>query len=322
MRDGHLIESFLEAMGVERGAADNTLAAYGRDLAEYAGHLEGAGRSVADAGREEVASFVAAMARRGLARTTQARRLSAVRQLHRFLYDEGLRTDDPTSTVDRPKAARPLPKVLSAEEVDRLIEAAHAAAADPEATPAEALGRARFAALLEVLYAAGLRVSELVSLPASVLRGEGRAILVRGKGDKDRLVPFGARAREAVLAYRRRLAESGRHAGSRFLFPASSAEGHLTRQQFARELKLHAAGLGIAADRVSPHVLRHAFASHLLAGGADLRVVQELLGHADIATTQIYTHVLDHRLAALVADHHPLADGAPARPPRFRRDPR
>lgn len=318
MADGHLVEGFLEAMAVERGAAGNTLDAYARDLRDYRDFLADAGRDIASASRDDIAGFMADLAARGLARTTQARRLSAVRQLHRFLYDEGLRGEDPTTTVDRPKAERPLPKVLSADEVDRLLEDAHAAAAEPAAPPAERLRRARFAAMLEVLYSAGLRVSELVSLPAAVMRPDARAMTVRGKGSKERLAPLGARSREAVTLWRTLLKESGRHSGSRFLFPASGEDGHVTRQQFARELKTHAARLGIAPARVSPHVLRHAFASHLLAGGADLRVVQELLGHADISTTQIYTHVLDGRLVQLVADHHPLAAGAGGRgrPPR------
>lgn len=304
---GHLTEAFLEAIAVERAAAENTLAAYGRDLDDYEAFLAGRGRSVADAGRDDVAAFMSALAAAGLARTTQARRLSAVRQLHRFLYAEGRRADDPTTTVDRPKPARALPKVLSMDEVGRMLDTAHVlAAAEPE-DPAEKLRAVRFAALLELLYASGLRVSELVGLPASAVRADTRAIVVRGKGDKERLVPLGERARAAVLAYRALLARSGRFAGSRFAFPAAGAAGHLTRQVFARELKAFAAGLGIPAAKVSPHVIRHAFASHLLSNGADLRVVQELLGHADIATTQIYTHVLEHRLAALVADHHPLA---------------
>ncbi len=309
MSDGHLVDAFLEAMAVERGASANTLDAYGRDLADWRDFLAGRARRVGEAGRDDVEAYMAHLAARAFAAATQARRLSAVRQLHRFLYDEGLAASDPTTTVARPKSVRPLPKVLTHEEVERLLEAAHAAVDDPEAAPQVRLRRARFAAMLEVLYTAGLRVSELVSLPAAVVRGDVRAMTVRGKGDKERLAPLGARSREAVARYRALLKESGRHAGSRFLFPASGAEGHVTRQQFARDLKVHAASLGIAAARVSPHVLRHAFASHLLAGGADLRVVQELLGHADISTTQIYTHVLDRRLVQLVADHHPLAAG-------------
>jgi len=304
----HLTEAFLEALAVERGAAANTLAAYARDLSEYAAFLKARGRTVADAGRADVTAFVADLAARGLARTTQARRLSAVRQLHKFLFAEGRRPDDPTTTVDRPKPARPLPKVLSMDEVGRMLDtAALLAAADTE-KPRDKLRALRFSAMMEVLYASGLRVSELVGLPAAAVRADTRAMTVRGKGGKERLVPLGARGREAVLAYRAALKAAG-GAGGRHLFPAESESGHVTRQAFARELKAFAAGLGIAPAKVSPHVVRHAFASHLLSNGADLRVVQELLGHADIATTQIYTHVLEHRLAALVADHHPLSGG-------------
>lgn len=192
-------------------------------------------------------------------------------------------------------------------EVDRLLTAAEEAAVADHEAPEARLKAVRFAALLEVLYTSGLRVSELVALPVGSIRRDTRAMIITGKGDKERLVPLGKRAREAVLCFRAHLSESGRHKGSRFLFPASSETGHVTRQSFARDLKLHAASLGISADRVSPHVLRHAFASHLLAGGADLRVVQDLLGHADIATTEIYTHVQAERLTALVKGHHPMA---------------
>ncbi|WP_075217309.1 site-specific tyrosine recombinase XerD [Mongoliimonas terrestris] len=307
MADGHLVEAFLEAMSVERAAALNTLSAYARDLEDYRDHLAGRGRDGLSAGRDDVTAYMAHLAGRGFARSSQARRLSAVRQYHKFLYAEGHRADDPTTTVDRPKASRPLPKVLTVAEVDRMLEAAHAAAAAPAEKPADTLRAARFAAMLEVLYASGLRVSELVSLPANAIRADTRAMTVRGKGRKERLVPLGPRARTAVLHHRALQKAAGRHAGSPYAFPASSEAGHVTRQAFARDLKDCAARLGIPAAKVSPHVLRHAFASHLLAGGADLRVVQELLGHADIATTQIYTHVQDERLARLVADHHPLA---------------
>jgi integrase/recombinase XerD len=307
MRDGHLVEAFLEAMSVERGAALNTLAAYGRDLEDYRSFLNRQNCDALTADRADITAYMADLAARGFARTSQARRLSAVRQLHKFLYAEGHLGGDPTTAVDRPKPARPLPKVLSIDEVDRLLETAHLLAAAETEDPREQLRAARFAALVEVLYASGLRVSELVSLPVSAVRGDTRAMTVRGKGSKDRMVPLGSKAREAVLFYRGLLARKGGKSASRWLFPASSETGHITRQAFARDLKTFAAGLGIPAAKVSPHVLRHAFASHLLSNGADLRVVQELLGHADIATTQIYTHVLEHRLAALVADHHPLA---------------
>ncbi|WP_181704546.1 site-specific tyrosine recombinase XerD [Chthonobacter rhizosphaerae] len=307
MADGHLVEAFLEAMSVERAAADNTLSAYARDLEDYRAHLAARGRDVASADRPDVEAYMASLAGRGFARSSQARRLSAVRQLHKFLYAEGHRGDDPTTTVDRPKASRGLPKVLSVADVDRMLTAAHEAARAPVEKPADALRPARFAAMLEVLYASGLRVSELISLPASSIRPDTRAMTVRGKGRKERLVPLGPKAREAVLHHRALMKAAGRHQGSRFAFPALSETGHVTRQAFARDLKEFAAGLGIPAAKVSPHVLRHAFASHLLAGGADLRVVQELLGHVDIATTQIYTHVQDERLTRLVTDHHPLA---------------
>ena len=306
--DATLVETYLEAASIENAASDNTLAAYRADLDLYTGFLAGRGRSLFDASTDDVEDFVAGLAAEGYAAATQARRLSAVRQLHKFLYTEGRRADDPTARVDRPRTRRPLPKVLSVEEVGRLMDATAATAAEPVEDEAEALRRARFWAMLETLYASGLRVSELVGLPAGAIREGTAAMTVRGKGSKDRLVPIGDTARAAVIAYRRRLKASGRYAGSPFLFPANSETGHVTRQSFARDLKDAAARLGISPDKVSPHVLRHAFASHLLQNGADLRIVQELLGHADIGTTEIYTHVLEHRLAALVADHHPVSE--------------
>lgn len=306
--DSTLVETYLEAASIENAASDNTLAAYRADLDLYTGFLASRGRSLLDATTDDVEDFVAGLAAEGYAAATQARRLSAVRQLHKFLYAEGRRADDPTARVDRPRTRRPLPKVLSVEDVGRLLDSTAATAAEPVEDQAEALRRTRFWAMLETLYASGLRVSELVALPAGAIREGTAAMTVRGKGSKDRLVPIGDTARAAVVAYRGLLKASGRHAGSPFLFPASSETGHVTRQSFARDLKDAAARLGISPDKVSPHVLRHAFASHLLQNGADLRIVQELLGHADIGTTEIYTHVLEHRLAALVADHHPLSE--------------
>lgn len=306
--DATLVETYLEATSIENAASDNTLAAYRADLDLYIGFLAGRGRGLLDAATDDVEDFVAGLAAEGYAAATQARRLSAVRQLHKFLYAEGRRADDPTARVDRPRTRRPLPKVLSVDEVGRLMDATAATAAEPVEDQAEALRRTRFWAMLETLYASGLRVSELVGLPAGAIREGTAAMTVRGKGSKDRLVPIGDTARTAVIAYRRLLKASGRHAGSPFLFPANSETGHVTRQSFARDLKDAAARLGISHDKVSPHVLRHAFASHLLQNGADLRIVQELLGHADIGTTEIYTHVLEHRLAALVTDHHPLSE--------------
>ena len=283
--DATLVETYLEAASIENAASDNTLAAYRADLDLYIGFLAGRGRGLLDAATDDVEDFVAGLAAEGYAAATQARRLSAVRQLHKFLYAEGRRSDDPTARVDRPRTRRPLPKVLSVEEVGRLMDATAAMAAEPIEDRVEALRRTRFWAMLETLYASGLRVSELVGLPAGAIREGAAAMTVRGKGSKDRLVPIGHTARAAVIAYRRLLKASGGHAGSPFLFPANSEAGHVTRQSFARDLKDAAARLGLSPDKVSPHVLRHAFASHLLQNGADLRIVQELLGHADIGTT-------------------------------------
>jgi integrase/recombinase XerD len=307
-----LLESFLESLAVERGAADATLDAYGRDLADWLGHLARAGRDPLTAEPGDVAAHMAELSGRGFEATTQARHLSAIRQFHRFLYGEGLRGDDPTGTIDAPKKRRPLPKVLSEAEVDRLIETARLDAeteGEPRRSLAERARARRLHALIETAYATGMRVSELVSLPASAVRGEAPFLMVRGKGDKERLVPLSARARAAMSAHLATMAEAGR-GGSKWLFPSWSESGHTTRQAFARDLKALAIRLGLPAAAVSPHVLRHAFASHILANGADLRVVQQLLGHADISTTQIYTHVLDERLRDLVETRHPLAEAA------------
>ena len=307
------LESFLEMMAVERGAAAATLEAYRRDLDDYARFLGQRGRALEEATSDDVAAHLADLAARGFEASTQARHLSALKQFHRFLYDEGFRPDDPTGRVDAPKKRRPLPQVLSEDEVDRLIETARADAiaetgADGEPlSPAEQARARRLYCLLETAYASGLRVSELVSLPASAVRGDTPFLTVRGKGDKERLVPLSPRARAAMLAHLETTKASGRGA-SKWLFPSWSESGHVTRQAFGRDLKALASRLDLAPDRASPHVLRHAFASHILAHGADLRVVQQLLGHADISTTQIYTHVLDERLRELVETHHPLAE--------------
>ena len=305
-RDSADIESFLEMMAVERGAAENTVAAYRRDLEDVAGFLAGRGGSLHEATTDAIRAYVARMAARGFAESSRSRRLSALRQFYRFLFAEGGRKDDPTGPIEGARKKRPLPKIMSEDDVDALLDLAAADAADPALAPGKAVRAARLHALVELLYATGMRVSELVSLPRSVLRSKNRMIVVRGKGDKERMVPVGEAAREAL----QRLAEAMRLAGvgdGPWLFPALSESGHLTRQAFARDLKALAARAGIPAARISPHVLRHAFASHLLKHGADLRSVQELLGHADISTTQIYTHVLEERLIRLVTDHHPLS---------------
>jgi integrase/recombinase XerD len=298
---------YLDMLAAERGAGKNTLAAYGRDLADFAEHLAGAGRSIATASTEDLRAYLGALARRGMTAATVARRLSAIRQLYRFLYAEGQRKDDPAAVLEGPKRTRALPKTLTLAEVDRLLRVA--TICDPAAPLAVRLRAARLACLVEMLYATGLRVSELVALPASAARHDARVIVVRGKGNKERLVPLNDAAKRATAAYLALLAQSGREAKSKWLFPSFGESGHLTRQHLARELKILAAAAGLRASQVSPHVLRHAFASHLLHNGADLRVVQTLLGHADISTTQIYTHVLEERLKSLVRDLHPLAQG-------------
>ena len=316
---GHHVEGFLEMMAAERGAARNTLEAYRRDLDALARFLARRGRPPEAADPDDLLAFAETLGRRGYAPSSQARMLSAVRRFYRFLYAEGVRADDPSGRLAAPKAARALPKVMSVEAVGRLIEAAETAAERPGLAPGERMRAARLHALLEILYATGLRVSELVSLPASAGSIRGETLTVRGKGGRERLVPLTGKARHAIARYRSALAVvspdlvDGRGpAGStgRFLFPAGPAEGHLTRQAFARDLKALAASVGLPSAAVSPHVLRHAFASHLLAGGADLRIVQQLLGHANIATTEIYTHVQAEALRRVVLERHPLAAAA------------
>jgi integrase/recombinase XerD len=307
--DARLIALYLDMLAAERGAGKNTLGAYGRDLADFTAYLATAGRSVATAKTDDLRAYLGALGKRGLKPATLARRLSAVRQLYRFLYAEGQRKDDPAAVLEGPKRARKLPKTLTLAEVDRLLRTA--ASGDPAAPLADRLRAARLACLVELLYATGLRVSELVSLPAAAARRDARFIVVRGKGNKERMVPLNEAAKRATAGYLALAAEAGASAGAsgaKWLFPSTGDSGHLTRQHFARELKSLAAAAGLRTAQVSPHVLRHAFASHLLHNGADLRVVQTLLGHADISTTQIYTHVLEERLKSLVRDLHPLAD--------------
>ncbi|MBN9054461.1 MAG: site-specific tyrosine recombinase XerD [Rhizobiales bacterium] len=303
------VESFLEMMSAERGAAVNTLQSYERDLEDARSFLNERGVRLAEATPDDLRAYLGHLARQGFAASSQARRLSALRQFFKFLYGEGLRGDDPTGILDAPKKGRSLPKTLSVDDVTRLIARAETEAAEPGGNP---LLKRRMHLLVELLYATGMRVSELVSLPASVLAQTGRFLVVRGKGNKERMVPLSRAAVSALEAYGEMLAaEIGDDpAAGAFLFPAQSKEGHLPRQVFARDLKALAGRAGIRASSLSPHVLRHAFASHLLQNGADLRAVQELLGHSDISTTQIYTHVLEERLHQLVQTHHPLAKQA------------
>ncbi len=299
----------------ERGLSRNTLEAYSRDLAHFEGFLKSRGRAVESADSQAIRDYLGELARSGMAPCTSARRLSALRQFFRFLFAEGVRGDDPSSVIDSPRLGRPLPKVLSEEEVERLMAPARRRQG-PEG--------ARLVALIELLYATGLRVSELVGLPLSALDRNLSILIVRGKGGRERLVPLNEPAGEAVAAYlrerrhflpraKRRAASRDSAAGSlsgvpsKWLFPSRSAQGHLTRHRFGQLLKELAIEAGLDLCKVSPHVLRHAFATHLLAHGADLRSIQQMLGHADVTTTQIYTHVQIERLKSLVEEHHPLS---------------
>jgi integrase/recombinase XerD len=297
------LEAFLEMLAAERGAARNTLAAYRADLADWFAHCQARGLSPVAAATADLQGFLRGLADRGLAPRSQARRLSALRQFHRFLAQEGVRRDDPTELIATPRAGPSLPRALSEAEVETLIAAA---------TQLPGYRGAEARAAIELLYSAGLRASELVSLPTAALREDQPLLAIRGKGGRERLVPISARARAAALVARAALAEAGRPGATgpraqRWLFPSRAAAGHMTRQTLGLLLKDAAAAAGLDAARVSPHVLRHSFASHLLGRGADLRSLQLLLGHADIATTQIYTLVLEARLRALVEAHHPLA---------------
>jgi integrase/recombinase XerD len=305
MATGFDLENFLEMLAAERGAAENTLAGYRRDLEDFSGFL--GRKSLASAQSEDISAYLGDLNRRGFAETSQARRLSALKQFYKFLYAEGMREDDPTRTLSAPKKRASLPKVLSMDDVDRLIETARVETEKPQKSAAARLRAQRIYTLIEVLYATGLRVSELVALPITAALRDARLIEIKGKGGKERLVPLSRAAQAAMKDYVGLRAAEGAYDKSPWLFPSHGDSGHLTRQHFARELKDLAVAAGLDAGKISPHVLRHAFASHLLQNGADLRVVQQLLGHADISTTQIYTHVLDERLRELVESAHPLA---------------
>jgi len=302
------IEAFLDMLAAERGAAANTLGAYRRDLDAFAAGITSDGHTLLTATRDDITKHLQSASAAGLAPASRARRLSAIRQLYKFLDAEGLIAEDPSVGIAAPRKDRALPKTLSVEEVDRLLECAKQATFN--VTGRSLVRAVRFHCLIEVLYATGLRVSELVSLPRSVLAGDDRILTIKGKGGRERIVPLGAAARDAIQRY----LALGRDAAdgvspmlaTKWLFPSKSVEGHLTRQRFAQDLKEAAIVARLDPGRVSPHVLRHAFASHLLDRGADLRAVQQLLGHADISTTQIYTHVLEERLKQVVLQHHPL----------------
>ena len=311
--DTKLIHLFLDMLAAEQGAGENTLDAYRRDLTDFSEFLTHAGKGFTGVETEALRDYLADLDARGFKSSSVARRLSAMRHLFRFLLNERVRSDDPAAVLSGPKRGRGLPKVLSISDVDRLLARAKALGEVPEASVLQRLRAKRLYCLLEVLYATGLRVSELVALPISAARRDARMIVVRGKGNKERLVPLNETSRQAMADYLAAVEalkpEKAKGAtNSKWLFPSFGESGHLTRQHFARELKELAASSGLAPRLVSPHVLRHAFASHLLHNGADLRIVQTLLGHTDISTTQIYTHVVEERLKSLVRDLHPLAE--------------
>lgn len=303
-----MIDAFLEMMSAERGAAPNTLASYRRDLEDAASHMRSIFRTMLpEAAPDHISAYLGAMQAQGYAASSQARRLSALKQYFLFLYSEGVRGDDPTSTVASPKKARPLPKTMSEDDVSRLLAQAEHEAAHCQGNEKAKNHALRNHALIEMLYATGLRVSELVNLPKSAMRRNEPFFIVKGKGNKERMVPLSEKATKAVSAYLTFRGHIENADECTWLFPADNYSQPLARQVFARELKALGARCGIAPANLSPHVLRHAFATHLLQNGADLRVVQQLLGHSDISTTQIYTHVLDEKLHELVTTHHPLA---------------
>ena len=312
--DAKLTGLFLDMLAAEQGAGPNTLDAYRRDLTDFSEFLGRAGRTFADAETQTLRDYLADLDTRGFKSTSVARRLSAMRHLYRFLLNERIRTEDPAAILSGPKRGRGLPKVLSISDVDRMLRRAKELSEAAEASPSKRLRALRLYCLLEVLYATGLRVSELVALPRTAAKRDARMIVVRGKGNKERLVPLNEASRQAMADYLAATeAAKGEKkkdsiAAAKWLFPSFGESGHLTRQHFARDLKELAVASGLQARLVSPHVLRHAFASHLLHNGADLRIVQTLLGHTDISTTQIYTHVVEERLKSLVRDLHPLAE--------------
>lgn len=306
MSDRHWIAAFLDAQAAERGAATNTQLAYARDLADFTDWLAGRALSLTDAQRSDVEVYLIHCDAQGLAKSTRARRLSAIKQLYRFCFEEGFRADNPAVQISGPGRDKRLPKTLSTEEVDRLLDAA----AQHGRNPSE---RSRNICLMQLLYATGMRVSELVSLPLAAAKGDPRMLLIRGKGGKERMVPLSPPARAALRAWltcREEAEDMARADGkpsSTFLFPSRGKSGHLTRHAFYVLIKDLAVEGGVSPAKVTPHTLRHAFATHLLANGADLRAIQTFLGHADVSTTEIYTHVLEERLKELVLDHHPLA---------------
>lgn len=296
------VQAFLEAQAAELDAATNTQLAYARDLSDFAGWLSPKKLHFATATQDDVEGYLVDCDAQGLAASTRARRLSVIKQIYRFAFEEGWREDNPAIRIKGPGKSKALPKTLSVEDVERLLTAAR-----------DSREGARNACLMELLYATGMRVTELVSLPVAAARGDPAMLLVRGKGGKERMVPLSPSAKSAMATWLKTrdatedLAKTKGVAPSKFLFPSRGKLGHLTRHRFFGLIKEFAVAAGVSPSSVTPHTMRHAFATHLLAGGADLRSIQTMLGHADVATTEIYTHVLDERLTDLVMEHHPLS---------------
>ena len=314
MNDNHLkyLVRFLEMLSAERGAAQNTLDSYERDLTSFINYCEGNRDELLEVTKSELKNYIHHLSEQGLATATRSRSISALRQFYRFLHAEGIIKDDPAQTLRGPQKSRSLPKTLSVAEVEKLLETARMRCETAARSSGDnnRLKAARLYCLLEILYATGLRVTELVAMPRATLQGDDRALTITGKGGRQRLVPLNQPARDAIAGYLQAEADylDGLPATSPWLFPSRSKHGHFTRQRLGQELKGLAEDVGLNPEKVSPHILRHAFASHLLDRGADLRSVQQLLGHADITTTQIFTHVLEERLKRLVNDHHPLRE--------------
>jgi len=316
MNDSNLkyLIRFLEMLSAERGAAQNTLDSYERDLTGFCNYCESRSLALVDVTKAELKDYIHLLTEQGLAASTRSRSISALRQFYRFLHAEGVIKDDPALSIRGPQKSRALPKTLSVAEVEKLLDFARTRSEIARKSSGDTirLKAARLYCLLEILYATGLRVTELVAMPRATLKGDDRTLTISGKGGRERLVPLNEPARDAIALYLQTEADylDGLPATSPWLFPSRSKHGHLTRQRLGQELKGLAEDVGINPEKVSPHVLRHAFASHLLDRGADLRSVQQLLGHADITTTQIYTHVLEERLKRLVNEHHPLREKA------------
>ena len=295
----HWISSFLEAQAAELGAAENTQLAYQSDLKDFLNFVEYQGSKFATADRSVIERYLVQCDALGMATATKARRLSVIKQLYRFAFDEDLRKDNPAAQIRGPKKDKRLPKSLSIEEVEKLLQVARI-------NPKNKSDKIRLTCLMELLYATGMRVTELIGLPVAATRGNPKMILVRGKGGKERMVPLSPTARDSVLRWLSLRDKDKNNIKSSFLFPSRGKDGHLTRIWFFQQIKKLAVMAGLNPDKVTPHSLRHAFATHLLIGGADLRTIQTLLGHADIATTEIYTHIQEERLSELVLKHHPL----------------